>query len=94
MGRKSRQEKEVKRLAMSGHAVSAIRRDIDVEGREYHVAATLHRVGAQYHVSVDAYYLTGVTGETIWEENGVFSDVDAAIRRLLEVSGIPLHEFK
>ena len=94
MSRITRQEKEVRRLVADGRPVSAIRKDTDAEGREYHIAATLRRVGARYYFLMDVYYPTGTTGETIREEGMIFDDVDEANRYLQDASRIPLHEFR
>jgi hypothetical protein len=94
MSWQTRHAKEIRRLLALGRPISALRDDTDENGRPYTIAATLRKVGSEYHFFMDLFYPIGTTGETIREEGRVFDDIEQALRYLEDMSGIPLYQFK
>lgn len=91
MGRASRREREVRRLAAAGRAAYGTRY---VPEEDLYVAAAVVSSGDEFLFSADYYRLAGAFGNSVREETELFPDADSALAHLEQATGIPVHELK
>ncbi|MCB9762080.1 MAG: hypothetical protein H6741_00100 [Alphaproteobacteria bacterium] len=87
-----RRAKQLRALVAKGALVSCSRLMEEADDGRY-LAASIKRHGDFYLVYIEAYYATPPHGQEIAQDSWFFDDLDEALRRLVEASGIPLHAF-